>query len=119
MFCFVGDFGGPSLRAQQLLDAPLCIWDARRVDEAGSGEGASKRVGAAAAAVAAPGTSSTVSDTGLGSASGVPAGGSEKKFVGFVGPMSARWSDHYKANPREPENTELAWWVKGAIKGAK
>lgn len=32
---------------------------------------------------------------------------------GFVGEMRARWSDHYKENPREPENTELMWWVKG------
>ena len=41
-----------------------------------------------------------------------------EKCGGFVGPMNARWSDHYNSNPREPENMELAWWVKGAVKGA-
>ena len=30
--------------------------------------------------------------------------------------MTARWSDHYKSTPRDPENTELAWWVKGGRK---
>ena len=32
---------------------------------------------------------------------------------GFAKEMRARWSDHYKENPRRPENTELMWWVKG------
>ncbi len=31
---------------------------------------------------------------------------------GFVPKMSARWSDHYVHNPRTPEDTELAWWVR-------
>ena len=31
---------------------------------------------------------------------------------GFVPKMSARWSDHYIHNPRTPEDTELAWWVR-------
>jgi hypothetical protein len=30
--------------------------------------------------------------------------------------MHARWSDFYEANPREPDNMELAWWVKGGRK---
>ena len=37
---------------------------------------------------------------------------------GFVEEMSARWSDHYKANPREPHNMELAWWVRGGRRGS-
>ena len=32
---------------------------------------------------------------------------------GFAKEMRARWSDHYKENPRRPEDTELMWWVKG------
>lgn len=75
------------------LDAPLCIWDVRRVDEAAAGD-------------------AEVAGSNHGGAGGV--GG-----FGFVGEMSARWSDHYKENPREPENTELMWWVKGAMRGAK
>eukprot|EP00854_Cymbomonas_tetramitiformis_P022946 gene22946-27750_t len=30
----------------------------------------------------------------------------------FCPQMSATWSDYYKKNPRDPENMELAWWVK-------
>jgi hypothetical protein len=37
---------------------------------------------------------------------------------GFVEEMSARWSDHYKTNPREPHNMELAWWVRGGRRGS-
>ena len=44
--------------------------------------------------------------------SGIP----ESRTFGFVAEMRARWSDHYKANPREPENVELAWWVNGGRK---
>ena len=37
---------------------------------------------------------------------------------GFAPKMSARWSDHYASNPRTPQDTELAWWVRGsALKG--
>ena len=39
--------------------------------------------------------------------------GRERKTFGFVPEMTARWSDHYKNTPRDPTNTELAWWVKG------
>jgi hypothetical protein len=49
---------------------------------------------------------------------GPPAGSrmNEKKTFGFVPEMRARWSDHYKNTPRDPKNTELAWWVKGGRK---
>jgi hypothetical protein len=78
-------------------------------DEGGQGEeGSLKRVAAAAAGAAE-------ADLDLDSRSPRSRG----ENFGFVGEMSARWSDHYKANPREPENTELAWWVKGAMRGAK
>ena len=37
--------------------------------------------------------------------------------AGFSPPMSSRWSDYYKTNAREPDNTELAWWVKENLRG--
>tara|TARA_B100000401_G_scaffold431995_1_gene368784 strand:- start:184 stop:528 length:345 start_codon:yes stop_codon:yes gene_type:complete len=41
-----------------------------------------------------------------------------ERHGGFAPKMSARWSDHYASNPRTPQDTELAWWVRGsALKG--
>ena len=71
---------------------------------------------AAAAAAVGGGGEGVEAESGLEDARGGGGGGTGAGF-GFVGEMSARWSDHYKANPREPENTELAWWVKGAVRG--
>jgi|AntAceMinimDraft_1070359.scaffolds.fasta_scaffold22103_1 hypothetical protein len=91
-----------------MLDAPLCIWDAKRdevVDGEESGEGGKEVVAGPEREVA-----------GLKSCGG--GGGGHGEF-GFVGEMRARWSDHYKENPRDPDNTEFAWWVKGAMRGAK
>ena len=45
-----------------------------------------------------------------------PARRARRATFGFVPEMTARWSDHYKSTPRDPENTELAWWVKGGRK---
>ena len=52
-------------------------------------------------------------DEAVISSKGGPVG--EIKFE-FVQDMHARWSDFYEANPREPDNMELAWWVKGGRK---
>lgn len=90
--------------ARQPVGAPLCIWDARRETEEEEEE--TDVVGGVEVAA-----SSLSRSPGKG-------GGGGGKF-GFVGEMSARWSDHYKAHPREPENTELMWWVKAAMRGAK
>jgi len=35
---------------------------------------------------------------------------------GFPPPMSASWSDYYKMFPRDPTNTEVAWWVKKRVR---
>ena len=69
--------------------APLCVWDevVRERPEGG-----------------VPGSS-----PGRGARS-------RRKTFGFVPEMRARWSDHYKNTPRDPKNTELAWWVKGGRK---
>ena len=67
---------------------PLCIWDAQK--SSGSG----------------------------GETDHMNGDSSDAINFGFVQEMRARWSDHYKTNPREPDNTELAWWVKGGRKSS-
>jgi hypothetical protein len=83
---FSEDGGVSSRDVNTAAAAPLCVWD-----EVGQSESPTD---------------------------GPPAGSrmNEKKTFGFVPEMRARWSDHYKNTPRDPENTELAWWVKGGRK---
>jgi hypothetical protein len=57
-----------------------------------------------------------VGSPGDGVPGSIPARRARRATFGFVPEMTARWSDHYKSTPRDPENTELAWWVKGGRK---
>ena len=84
----VSEDGGLSSRdVNTAAAAPLCVWD-----EVGARE-------------------RSPTDDAPGSRKN-----ERKKTFGFVPEMRARWSDHYKNTPRDPENTELAWWVKGGRK---
>jgi hypothetical protein len=84
----VSEDGGLSSRdVKTAAAAPLCVWD-----EVGARE-------------------RSPTDDAPGSRKN-----ERKKTFGFVPEMRARWSDHYKTTPRDPENTELAWWVKGGRK---
>lgn len=83
-----------SSRDRATAAAPLCVWD-----EVGQRESPEDDV---------PGSSPRAQKSARARLN--------KKTFGFVPEMTARWSDHYKNTPRDPANTELAWWVKGGRK---